>query len=375
MIKKYKRKHSGWMRRTSRIYLTKLNIDKQSTVKDFLNNYANGVNYTIHRLWSDNNDFDSGLLGKNVTNDISKRFSVTARLAQCIGKQAKENVNSQKDKSKRSQRIPRLKSYIAHLDSRFITIEKFNKNHFDMCLKGSSGAPNIVIPFNKTKHTNKFLENGWELSKSIRLGYNNNGILFIDLIFEKPKPPKKQMGYIRGIDRGYNIILYSSDDQKIGSGLKEKIKKGGKRRKSYHHYITTEENKIIKQLNLDNVKILVMENLKNVKRGTFSRNNNRLLSFWHYAKVGNRLAQRCEELGISIYFKSPWKTSQHCPYCGNIDRRNRKGEKFVCLKCGFSDIADHVGSTNLELLGLAGVYSLRSLPSKFLRQNNVCLQN
>lgn len=373
MIKKYKRKRSGWMRRTSRIYLTELNDKKQSTVKDFLNNYANGVNYTIHRLWSVRDNFDSNLLGKDVTNDIRKRFNVTARLAQCIGKQAKENVNSQKEKSKRTQRMPRLKSHIAHLDSRFVTIEDFSKNHFDMCFTGKSGAQTIDIPFNKTKHTNKFFDNKWELSKSIRLGYNRKGV-FIDLIFEKPKPPKKQVGDIRGLDRGYTVPLYSSDGQKIGSELKEKIKKAGTRRKSYHHYITTEENRIIKQLSLDNIKILVMENLKNVKRGTFSRNNNRLLSFWHYAKVGNRLAQWCEELGVSIHFKSPWKTSQHCPCCGNIDRRNRNGEKFVCLKCGFSDHADHVGSTNLELLGLAGVYSLRSLPSKFLLgKKNICL--
>jgi len=373
MIKKHKRKRSGWMRRTSRIYLTELNSKKQDTVKDFLNNYANGVNYTIHRLWSVRDNFDSDLLGKDVTDDICSRFSVTARLAQCIGKQAKENVNSQNEKSKRTQRIPRLKSHIAHLDSRFVTIEDFTRNYFDMCLKGSSGAPTIDIPFNKTKHTNKFLDNEWELSKSIRLGYNRKGV-FIDLIFEKQKPPKKQVGDIRGLDRGYNVMLYASDGQNIGAELKEKIKRAGKRRKSHHHYITTEENMIIKQLNLDNIKILVMENLKNVKRGTFSRNNNRLLSFWHYAKAGNRLAQICEELGVSIYFKSPWKTSQHCPWCGNIDRRNRNGEKFVCLKCGFSDHADHVGSTNLELLGLAGVYSLRLLPSKFLLgKKNICL--
>ncbi len=100
------------------------------------------------------------------------------------------------------------------------------------------------------------------------------------------------------------------------------------------------------------------------KRGRFSRGVNRLLSFWHYARVGNRLEQICEELGISVYRKDPWKTSQRCPECGNIDRRNRRGANFLCLRCGHVDNADHAGAKNLEFLGLAGGYSLRSLPGK-----------
>ena len=161
-------------------------------------------------------------------------------------------------------------------------------------------------------------------------------------------------------------MLYTSDGQKIGTELKPQIKSAGKRRKSYHHYIETEENRLLKKLNLNGVNTVVSENLKYIKmnkRGKFSREGNRLLSYWHYAKVGNRLAQICEELGVSEELKSPYKTSQRCPDCGNIDRRNRRGERFLCLSCGHTDNADHVGAKNLEFLGLAGVYSLRSLTS------------
>ena len=77
--------------------------------------------------------------------------------------------------------------------------------------------------------------------------------------------------------------------------------------------------------------------------------------------LDKRLAQICEEQGIRIDLKNPWKTSQRCSACGNIDRRNRKGEKFLCLRCGHEANADYNASKNLEALGLAGVYSLRSL--------------
>ena len=234
-----------------------------------------------------------------------------------------------------------------------------------MCIKTGSGVPKMIIPFNWTSHTNKFQQDGWLLGNSIRLGYDNNGI-FIDLIFEKPKPPLKTDGDIVGIDLGFNTMLVTSEEQYVGKDLKETIKSGGKRRKSWHHFITTEMNRYLKDLDLTNIKIISLENLKNVKkgkRGKFSRHVNRLLSFWLYAKVSKRLTHICEEQGIRIELKNPWKTSQRCSECGNIDRRNRKGEKFLCLNCGYATNADYNASKNLKALGLAGVYSLRSLPT------------
>ncbi len=113
--------------------------------------------------------------------------------------------------------MPRIKVAIANLDSRFVKIESFN-GLFDMCLKFGSGVPKLVIPFNWTKHTNKFRD---------------------------------------------------------------------------------------------------------------------------------------------------------APLGGNIDRRNRRGERFVCLNCGYTTNADYNASMNLEALGLAGVYSLRSLPTLFMGDSSI----
>ncbi|MCK4668218.1 transposase [Candidatus Dependentiae bacterium] len=361
MKKRYKRTHSGWMRRTSRIYIRDANKLKIEELVNFLNLHQNIVNYSIVRFWS-SNDIDENFPPNEVIKSIQERFNITARLAQCVSKQAKEMIRSQNEKSER--RMPRFTSHIANLDSRFVSIEPFD-GHFEMCLKFASGVPKLLLPFNWTKHTNKFRNNEWELAKSIRLGYNNKG-LFIDLFFEKEPSALRSTGKTIGVDLGFNTMLVTSDGQFIGGDLKETIKKGGKRRKSWHHFITTEANRYLKELNLTDIKVISLENLSNVKkgkRGKFSRNVNRLLSFWFYAKVSKRLTQICEEQGTRIDFKNPWKTSQRCSVCGNIDRRNRKGEKFLCLECGHEANADYNASKNLETLGLAEVYSLRSLPN------------
>ena len=354
------------MRRASRIRLNgTVNPGKLSVLASFLNDYRQAEQYAIARFWS-SADFSSALPGADVTKAIEERYGFTARLSQCVAKQAKECVRSQRE---RRERMPRIAKSTASLDSRFVTIEQFTGS-FDMCLKFASGVPKMTVPFNWNKHTDKFRNNGWALCKSVRLGYNDNGV-FVDLIFEKEKPPVRKKGAVIGIDRGLRSMLYTSAGQEIGAELADKIRNAGKRRKSYHHYIATEENRLLKTLPFTGVQTFVLERLKHVKRGRGkgssrkrSRQSNRLLSFWHYARVGTRLMQRCEESGVSVDFKDPWKTSQHCPVCGNIDRRNRSGKRFLCLKCGHADDADHNGARNLELLGLAGVYSLRSLQSR-----------
>lgn len=139
-------------------------------------------------------------------------------------------------------------------------------------------------------------------------------------------------------------------------------------RKKFHYYVGTEVDRIVKQVNFDNVKTVAVEDLRNVKkskRGKFSRHANRLLSFWLYARVQQRLRQVCEEKGIRLEFKSPWKTSQACPRCHKIDRRNRNVDKFRCVNCAFEQDANMVGAVNLRTLGLAGAYSLGSLQRRF----------
>lgn len=352
--------------RTSRVFLNALNKAKTERLISFLYLYSNVVRYFIEMFWSAK-DFNGKFSDKTITDRAVKRFGITARLAQLASKQAKEIVKSQRKKSKRKQRMPRFKNITVTLDSRFFALEPFNGS-FDWCLKFNSGVPDIVVPFNNTKHTLKFLNDAsWKLVNSIRIGLKKKGKakrLFVDLIFEREKLPLRQEGEIIGIDTGYRALLATSEGRLIGEDFRQTVERLGKRRKTAHKYIRTEIDRYIKQLDLSNVKAVCIERLKYVKhnkRGKFSRKVNRLLSFWMYSRVIQRLKQICEVYGVLLLFKSPYKTSQRCPLCGNIDSRNRRAERFICTSCGFEEHADIVGAMNLKALGLAGAYSLRSL--------------
>jgi len=186
------------------------------------------------------------------------------------------------------------------------------------------------------------------------------------LIFEKKRPELRTEGKVIGIDRGFRKAFVTSDGQEIGAELRDQIVGVDKRSKRAYRQIKTELFRRLKQLKLDGVKMIVLEDLRYIKhgkRGTFSRQVNRLLSFWSLTRARDWLRCRCEELGVRMIFVSPYKTSQRCHSCGKIDSRNRKGERFRCVSCGHEDDADHNAAKNLEYLGLAGVYSLRLLPN------------
>ena len=212
---------------------------------------------------------------------------------------------------------------------------------------------------------NAWIEQGWVFSRSIRLKYDSQTLtVCIDFIVEKIPPPKRTKGSILGGDQGYSDLLRTSDGQAIGENIKTLIEGFAKRQK--HTYIQAKQQAFhaLKALNLSNVKLLVLEDLKYVKsgkRGKFSRTLNRRLSHWLYTNVCNWLEHYCEMQGIKVMLVNPAYTSQYCPFCNNWDKRNRKGKVFQCSTCGSTEDTDTHASKNMELLGLAGLYSIRLL--------------
>lgn len=356
-------KNNALMRRTSRIYLTEANPGKVAALRAFLLLYANVVNYFIAFFWSGKN-FTAALADKFITGRAVKRFGITARLAQCAAKQAKETVRSQRERQRKT--MPCLRRKVATLDSRFVTVTPFRGGAFDLALRFASGLPKLVIPLHWTAHTNRLREQGWQWCTTIRLGLDGERV-WVELIFEKERPALRTEGTVLGIDRGLNKAFTCSDGQVVGGAdFKAEIAARGKRDKTAHHHSKTELFRRLKQLKLEGVKTIVLEDLrylKRGKRGKFPRRLNRLLSFWLTARAVQWLECRCEELGIRLIFVSPYKTSQRCSHCGKTDKVSRRGERFKCVGCGYETDADYNASLNLELLGLAGVNSLRLLPT------------
>jgi len=216
----------------------------------------------------------------------------------------------------------------------------------------------INIPIKYHFHSNKFRTSGWKLKNSISLNKVNDNLYF-DLFWEKEQVTKKTKGKQIGLDCGYKKLLISSENKIYDLGMKKIYNKLSRKKqgsKNFKQALTERDNLINRSINkieMEEIKTIVVEDLKNVKLGSkFSKKFNNKLQRWSYPKVLVKLSMICEEQGINLVRVDPAYTSQTCSKCGFKDKKNRSGERFLCLSCGMTMDADYNASINILHRGI-----------------------
>ncbi len=337
------------MIRRSQININYANNGKKDQLDLFCKEAVRVVNLYIDLLW-EQDDFNSKFVKVKVDTWLS------ARMQQCLGKQAFEIVKSQRKRKKKTK--PVFKRHSFNLDSRFVTIIQ-DINSFDIWITiGSIGNRiKIILPGKKHKHFNKFAD--WNLKKSIRLRCVN-GKYYVDVYFEKDPENKKIFGREVGLDTGYKKLIATSDYRTYGHELEavyEKIarkKQGGKAFKRTLVERDNKTNRIVNQVPLKRVKTLVVEDLKNLKqktKGKLRKTFVNKMQRWSYRDVLDKLTSLAEETGFTLKKINPAYTSQRCSACGVICKSNRQGEIYKCA-CGLFLDADVNASLNILHLGV-----------------------
>ncbi len=336
------------MIRRATLSLNEATREKREAIASLIETYLLFLQRIINTLWNHKILYGK-FVDKKWYRDI--KTSLTERYKQCAAKQALAIVKSQRKREKRNK--PVIHNASLELDNRFVKIER-GKNSFDLWIKISIlGGKPIYIPAKRHFHFNKFFNSDWIMSKSCRLRRTDKG-LFLDVFFEKDREPAKEEGEVVGLDLGFRKLAVLSDGQIAGKELKGEITDVYKRKNS-HLFISELINKELKMIDFSNIKTLVIENLKNVKKGKgrkakkgkrFSSYANRLLSHWAYHRALTKLGMLCEENRVQIAGVNPRGTSKACNKCGN--KGIRRDERFVCPVCGNKDDADHNAACNVR---------------------------
>lgn len=345
------------MIRKSTINLKFANNGKLEKVKKIAEEYVRVVNIFIDKLW------DQQQFSGRFVKDTSVESWLSVRLKQAAAKQALSINKSQRKKKKKHK--PTLNRISLELDSRFVDIKQ-DINHFDIWIRLSSIGNKIIInlPSQKHIHFNHLLKDGWTIKKSIRLRINKNGY-FIDVFFEKAAPALRTKGKQKAIDIGYKKLIVSSDGEFIGDdSIYEKIARKKQGSKAFKRALI-ERNELVntscKTLNLDNIKELYSEDLKNVKhksKGTIRKKFSNKLQRWSYSQCLRKLTMLCEEAGIVFKKVPPQYTSQRCSSCGAVYKSNRHGETYKCA-CGMLMDSDLNASKNILFVGQYGAHALQ----------------
>lgn len=342
------------MIRKTTIKLNFANTGKHQELLRISQEYNRVVNLCIDVLW-EQKQF-SGSFVKD-TSWIDTWFS--ARMKQCAAKQALAIVKSQRKKQKKTK--PVFTRLTMELDSRFVEIVQ-DVNSFDcwITLTSIGKKRKLQLPSKKHAHFNCFLQDGWTLKKAIRIRVNDKGF-WADVYFQKHAPSPKKTGTVKGVDIGYKKLLVDSDGNHYGEQFAhyaEKIVQKRQGSKGFRRALrarTQFVNKTVKDLPLQDVNRVVIENLNAVKhqsKGKIRKTFNTKLQRWTYPLVLERLTNRCEREGILMTFINPAYTSQTCSACGIRDKLSRKGERFRCRSCGFEIDADWNGARNILQKGL-----------------------
>lgn len=97
--------------------------------------------------------------------------------------------------------------------------------------------------------------------------------------------------------------------------------------------------------------VLVLEDLKEIRQTARCRKKQRYtLHSWSFYQLASMIEYKAKKFGVPLAYVEPQYTSQRCSRCGHIDRNNRKGNLFCCLKCGTVEDAGANAGFNIAYL-------------------------
>lgn len=341
------------MLRRIQLSLNDANTGKLAILGSVMDEALSVLNRLIPALWAagDSSKFSA----------LRVETWLSARMQQCLLKQAAETVRSQRRKHHKS--MPVVTKATINLDERFLTFSE-DVNTFDFWVKFASLGRKLIlnVPSRRHSHFLKYREDGWLLRRGGRLRRNSMG-WFLDLYMEKAEPAAKTAGAAIGIDTGYKKLVACSDGSVHDAGLQKVYDKLGRRRqgsRAFQRALAERDqltNQSVNQIDFSNVRTVVAEDLKSVKSGSHGKIRkefNNKLQRWSYPKVLAKLQSVCEVRGIDFIKVDPAYTSQTCSLCGHVERKSRKGETFHCTLCGMNMDADINAARNILM---RGVYS------------------
>ncbi len=184
-------------------------------------------------------------------------------------------------------------------------------------------------------------------------------------------PPGNPQGFL-GVDLGIQNIAADSDGDTFAGAhlnglrarqarLRAKLQKKGtksakrllrQRRVKERRFAADVNHRISKALvrkAKDTGRGIAVENLTGIRdRITVRRPQRRTLHSWAFHQLRAFLTYKAGLAGVVLVAVDPRHTSQTCPSCGSIDRKNRPSrDRFRCVSCGHAGPADTIAAGNI----------------------------
>ena len=115
----------------------------------------------------------------------------------------------------------------------------------------------------------------------------------------------------------------------------------------------------------DTQRAIALEDLSGIREAKVRRKQRAKHANWSFFDLRQKLTYKAQLQGVPVILVDPKYTSQLCPHCGAIDKRNRQSQsKFLCVSCGYAAPADLNASRNIRDRALV------NMPNEHLAQGN-----
>lgn len=232
------------------------------------------------------------------------------------------------------------------------------------------------------KGMQKYFKGDWKFGTAKLVHKFNKWFLHIPMSKEIPQLKEQDVNNIVGVDLGINFVATTYDSKgktTFFSGRKVKHKRGQFKaaRKSLQQRQTPasrkrilkmgqRENRYVLDVNHQVTKALVekypkgtlfvLEDLTGVRQATEKVHvKNRYVSVsWAFYQFRQLLEYKAQLYGHKVITVSPKYTSQTCPKCGHVDKKNRHKQThtFTCVNCHYQSNDDRIGAMNLYRKGI-----------------------
>jgi ribosomal protein S27AE len=253
------------------------------------------------------------------------------------------------------------------LDAKFVIVEDKQSspgNPFDLVVKLSklNGGRRMVIPTCRTRPLNKWLSRpGARLVQGCCVSENE-----LVVWVEEPEPDipwtPDDTAVTYGADLGMRKLLTVKNERNqtafLGREyhpLQQRIGRKKPGSKARGRLLNERDHVIGRTLNAlpwRYFDVVGVEDLAGISRGKHGlgrkREFRRKRSPWAHRSVLERLMAKADENRVLLVAVQPRDTSRECPNCRCASELNRKGERFSCIRCGYTEDADGVGAGNVR---------------------------
>ena len=254
------------------------------------------------------------------------------------------------------------------------------------CISINTLGKRVKVTYDLPGCFKEYFDGSWSFGTAKLVNFNGKWYLHIPVskeiadIFDPRRPI-----HVVGIDRGIRFISTTYDEKghcKFFRG-KEVVDKrntfnqvraelqsrGTKSAKRKLKALSGRENRWMSDVNHQISKTLtetygagalfVLENLENVSLNednlsTFSRKGRNQIRSWAFYELEQYLTYKASEAGAKVIKVQADYTSQRCPKCGRINKKNRnyKLHEYKCDSCGYTSNDDRIGAMNIYALGM-----------------------